>query len=121
MHLIEEKKLNIKLRNWGSPNFGKKELVGKDQSKLEITVFINNSNESLRGLSDFIAELVAKRGFSDAVEIRTVSSENYDTNLCIIGNSVVRDLTKKTLTEIINQELDKILYSALTAAKRDVF
>lgn len=73
-------------------------------------------------LEEVISNHVKSRGFEDFVEIKNVetSSDKKMNCFAIISNVLFRDITIDEIIKVVNKELDKILYSALKNASKDL-
>ncbi len=92
-----------------------------ENNKLEVHVFLDEYKHDNLELAQFITNHIVKRGFEDAVEMKVINidSEKQMDSFLIIGYQLIKNLDRNEIVEILNQELDEILYNALIAAKKD--
>ena len=71
---------------------------------------------------EIIASHVKKRGFEDFVEIKNIqtSSEEQISCFVIVGDRVFKNINIEEIKNAIDEELDKVLYSVLKNATRDL-
>ena len=94
------------------------------KSKTEKKCNRNNIEEcnNPERLEEVISSHVKSRGFEDFVEIKNVETTSDKKMNCfaIISNVLFRDISIDEIIKVVNKELDKILYSALKNASRDL-
>ena len=116
-----QEKLTIELYNGSTKESNKKV---EPTTYLFSNIFKRVSSRKLSQPNEMelvIKNLVKRRGFEDYVEINSIEtkSEKKISAFAIIANKVIKDLNIDSLTDIINEELDNLLYSALKYAKKD--
>ncbi len=83
-----------------------------------------NSNKCIvnNDIEKIIINHIKTRGFNDFVEIKKIrtSSERQMSYFVIIGNKVFKNFNNDELLNAIDEELDKVLYSVLKNATRDL-
>lgn len=99
-----------------------KEIKEKDDT-LEILICHKKEGEEVlpEEIESKIKETINRRGFNEAVEIHKAYYEekNIKNDVVIIGKEAVKPDNEEKIENILNKNLDNILYNALKEAKKD--